>query len=253
MKQAIVTGCTSEFGEAYVNVLESAGYPVVGISRSAHESGNHEHVSLDLSDSQATARFVHKRDLAGLEHLVLVHGVGSFVFEEHPGPMDLEAYTSNYLTFMHLAEPLRYRVMHETRAQLTVVSFGSVSDRYEVPFWQTYSRCNRQRKEKLRDWAVQSHGRISAVFITLATIDTRCQREMRPHADRAYWASPQSVAEKTLPAILSPSGYWAELAPFAPPPERLTDAYYANLPAIRDKWMREMGRTVDKIQSKPNL
>src|SRR3989338_4856708 len=91
MNKAIVTGCTSELAEAYVTAFGTAGYPVVGISRGAHASGNHEHVRLDLSDSQATTRFVSKLDLSGLEHLVLVHGVGSFVFEEHPGQMNLES------------------------------------------------------------------------------------------------------------------------------------------------------------------
>ena len=252
MNKAIVTGCTSELAEAYVTAFGTAGYPVTGIARGAHASGNHEHVRLDLSDSRAATRFVRGLNLSGIESLVLVHGVGSFVFEEHPGPMDVESYTSNYLTFMHLAEPLRYRVMHETRAHLTLVSFGSTGDRYDVPYWQTYSRCNRMRKEKMRDWAIQSPGRISGVFVALPTVDTQCQRAMRPYADRTYWRAPQEVAERTLPAILSVP-HWAELAHFNPLSEGVIDAYFSNHPRIYAKWMREMGRSDGSVGANPNL
>jgi NADPH-dependent curcumin reductase CurA len=137
---AIVTGANGAVGNAYLQ--EFSRIPTVrsvGIVRkeTTEKIPHVEYIgNVDLlkpSDVEQAIESIGCRDAL---KILLVHPVGKFKFEEAQSQnIDPDILLSNLGTLEHTIGPILKHM--NRRASLVVCGFGSVSDKYDVPFWRS--------------------------------------------------------------------------------------------------------------------
>lgn len=204
-RMVIVAGANSELAPYYIAGLP--GDACVTISRRPLQHGlDTEHLALDLLDAGAWRRAASRLLDRSVDELYVLHLVGEFALE-HDTSMQ-RMLDVNYRTLVNLMQPLR-----ELHVPKTVVcSFGSVSDKYDVPLWRSYSRSKRMARELLKD-AAQDGCR--CVYVATSTIDTASARRLLPDA-RDSWLTPAEVADASLPAIRNAAPGYRELEVYRP-------------------------------------
>lgn len=235
---AIVSGAGGSLGRAYLEAYRSAGRECAGVARSGGD------VSVDLLNGAAAEQALRSLPLERYDHIVLVHAVGAFRFEEH-GPavdanhdgVDDDVYASNVITFESLLRPLCARAAGE----LVLCGFGSISEGYHVPWWASFSSAKEDLYARMRETVASGEGRIQGRYVRLGSMDTDHEQQLRPHADRRYWLQPREVVDATLP-LLDSRIPWLEADLYKPFPG-FDPGYYRNQAAVREKWRREMGLT----------
>ena len=125
---------------------------------------------------------------------------------------------------------------------------GSVSDRYRVPFWHSYTAAKDELRSTLRgivELLNPMQRKALALMVNVSTTDTGNENRLRPNADHSFWLPPQTIVDRSLPILLD--------APIEPPHYREMDvfqeqpgfdpaAYYGNTGAVLEKWEKEMGK-----------
>lgn len=250
-KLVIVSGASGALGQAYLDYFDTAeDTQCVAIARRAvPERGVGSSLVLDLLDASTVRSAVEAMNLEGVSNILYIHPVGKFKFEESGFPeadadgdgIDDEVYASNIDTFQNVVGPLLERLQKEQRPiPLTLCAFGSISDKYAIKYWQSYSRAKNILREKMRALAENAEMKIKSVFIRVSTADTQKERELRPFAETRYWLGTKEIVESSVSSLGDGTG-WTELALFKPMPD-FKEEYYRSLPAVREKWSREMGR-----------
>ncbi len=242
----IIPGVKGKMGRTYGSAFQKMRrFKTIGITRQRICNDDEGLKSLDLIDVGACQQFVDNIHLVNIRELYLIHATGMFLFEEDSLPIidtdndciDDRIYGSNVETFFNLARPLIHRIGEESKnhpIRLTLCAFGSISDRYSVPFWQSYSKA----KDILREFIRSNVGEcVRGVFINLSSAE---KEEERPFADKTYWLACQEVFNRSMRAILDNGLYWQEIDIFKPNPNYRPD-YFFNHVALKEKWLREMG------------
>ena len=186
-------------------------------------------------------------DVCGVKEVYLIHSIGPFLFEEAGRPeidenkdgIDDRVYDVNVVTLLNIAGPLIRKVHEEAKKsplKLTICAFGSVTDRYLVPWWQSYSKAKNCIREYIRS-NVGEHTR--GVFINVSTTSTEKEEKLRPFADKTYWLSCKEVVNRSIRAILDENLDWQEIDMFKPNPAYRSD-YYFDHKGIREKWLKEI-------------
>ncbi len=225
---AIVTGASGSVGDAYVRKLsEIPSVRTVAIVRNKQHAPvqNVEfHAGVDLLDAEKTRSTIDSLGCRDAVRILLIHPVGKFKFERQP--------------VADILENLR------PESVLTVCGFGSVSDKYDVPFWQSYTKAKNKLRSFLKGLAermVLAEIDMRSVMVNVSTTDTGNENALRPHADRTFWLKPEKIVEQSLPTLLAGEGpYYQELDIIEMQPGFDPDTYYKNPHAVLEKWKREM-------------
>ena len=243
-KLVIIAGASRGIGKAFLDEYKKQENVVaVGINRTGSAGEK-----LDLGDVNAAYRFVRGLDLGGISRIVYLHAVGKDKFEPQGAPhidhdgdgIDDEVLSSNYLAYLHLAEPLIDAAQRAT-TRLTLCAIGSISDIFLVPYWQSFSRA----KNKVRQFckSVTEDGICSVVLNVGSTLDEEGNKFGRKNADTTYWQTTAELVGKSF-ALLDgfqemPSKY-AEFDFFKFNPAFRRD-YFTNLPELYATWQRDLG------------
>ncbi len=237
----IVTGASGKLGEFFIQTLQQQGKAVVGLSRKNIELGVPVYPG-DLLIEKEVEGALGKIDYTLYEQFTLIHTVGKFKFEkDNPNVVDNdgdgiddEVYLTNVVTLKNI---LKFLIDHVEHKSLKVCAFGSVSDKYEIPFWISYRKAKNIMRQYLKELA--RIGRIKALVINVSTLDTGNENLLRPNADKTYWLQPAEVVEKTLLEIKSVQSY-EEIDVIKHKPY-FDGSYYIDHDEILKKWTREMG------------
>ncbi len=247
----IVAGASGSLGRAYLDHYASASDTKrIAIARAAlPKEAAEETLTLDLLNATSTREAVQSLDLSDVSEVQYIHPVGKFKFEESGTPeidadndgIDDEVFASNITTFENVIEPLTERMREEKlRMSLTVCAFGSISDRHVVKYWQSYSRSKIILRDLLHRLSEQEDLKIKGVFVEVSTTDTEKERELRPFAETEYWLPAKEIVERSFPEFEA-KGRWRDVHIFKPVPG-FEHEYFKNLPAVQEKWGREMGK-----------
>lgn len=204
---------------------------------------------VDLLDERSTAKKIEKEDFQRFSRIIFIHAVGKFKFEETGKPVldhdsdgiDDDVFDSNVKTFQNVVAPLLHEVKKIAQhPPVTLCAFGSISDRYNVPYWQSYSKSKNQLRQYMRK--LTEKGKINALFVNVSTTKTDRERNLRPRANQAYWLKPTEIVEQLFFAIWPLNVKWKEIGIYKPCPHYTPD-YFTNHQAILKKWKKEMGKS----------
>jgi len=230
---AVVTGAAGEVGKAFLDCFLAEEIECRGIT----------HQDVNLADAVETENVLGSLGLGAYECIILVHTVGRFKWEGNGIPcgdadgdgISDEIFESNVLTFKHVVQHLISLEKH-----LTICNIGSISDRYGIPWWRSYSRAKNLVREQMRELAKRKA--VRGISVNVSTVQTTKECQLRPCADQRFWLSPDEMAKKAMPYIMrGPDGY-LEIDIFKDRPDFDPLAYYLDPALIKQRWLKEMGQ-----------
>ena len=241
----IISGASRGIGKYFLehySILENN--KTIGISRTKN---NPIITSLDLYDANATRQFIENTPLEGIEKTIFIHSIGIDKFEPYGTPnidkdndgIDDEVYATNVTTFMNIAKPL-IEETSKINIPLNIVNIGSISDRYNVPFWQSFSKS----KNIVRNYVkADNHKNVRGMFLNVSTVLADNEMYARKLADTTYWLPVENLIKNAVPYIDNFNNKnikFMELDFFNHSPEYTSD-YFTNLPKLYRTWQRDMG------------
>ncbi len=243
----IIAGASRGIGKAFYEYYKRQGDEIerlVGITRKA----DRELQKCDLMDFNQTRKFAYGLNMSDQTHVTYVHSIGMDKFEPKGQPhidndcdgIDDEVYASNVITYKNIMEPLLHMI-DISNASLTTCTFGSVSDVYQVPFWQSFWKS----KNEIRKFnKVISSGNIYNVMFNLSsTLDEKGNKYGRKNADTHFWQSAMDVAivaKSVIDDMQNSFANYVEQDLFCPNPEFRQD-HFTNLPRLYSVWQKDMG------------
>lgn len=246
-KLVIITGSNGALGLAYANeLLKNKDFDVVTIARSGAAETT---IVCDLQDKQALETSISKINFNNYSSVLIIHPVGKFKFEKDGIPeidkdndgIDDEVFASNVTTL----ENILAIIISATRNNpipITVCTFGSISDAYEVPFWKSYSQSKNILRSLLRS-STDQQKRLGVLFVNVSSVNTGNENILRPFANKKYWLEPTKIVDETLPTLLGDLRGYKEISLYNPMPG-FAETYFKNHQEILNKWLREMGNGV---------
>ena len=243
-KLFLVTGASGKLGSVFIQNLKKMGGNVVAFSRRKIGAKNIAARVVNLLDKRAVMLSLDTIDFSAYAEIYLIHAVGKFKFQEHVADIsdrdgdgiDDEVYATNVLTLKNMLQCLL--AYHPTGAPIKVCAFASVSDKHDIPFWESYTKSKNIVRGYLKDLC--DSGRVQALVVNVSTVDTGNENNLRPKADKTYWLQPQEIVSKALPKLMDLSGY--EEIDIIKEKPNFDPAYYLNHEAILKKWKGEMGK-----------
>ncbi len=258
-KLVIVTGASGAVGKSFVDhFLKEDDTRCIAVSRSPMDT-KAIHCQADLLDRSSVEEHIAQLDLTNIDDVILIHGVGKFKYESEcevaslgatGEEVDDEIFSSNYHTFVNIAEPLTEKLnqVHEKgyKTTLALCGFGSITDRYKIPFWRSYTYAKDSLREYIKNMAKSEEwrGLIRGRFINVSTTDTGNENKLRPYAteeEKKYWLKPKTVVDNAIESLESLTPLWQEIDIYEPLPGFNPQEYYNNHQTIKTKWQRQTG------------
>ena len=250
-KLVIITGANGKLGKAYLEHFSSKeDFDVVSFSRSTQDEKPtvFKSVQVDLLDQTNVGLEIDKIDFSIYKKIVLIHPVGKFKFQKQGIPeadsdrdgIDDEVFSSNVVTLQNILTSL-IGCTKNVETQIFVCAFGSISDRYRIPFWSSYSKSKNILRGVLKCLTEQSvlRSKINVLFVNVSSVDTGNENKLRPYADKKFWLKPEAIVAKSLDYLLSEFTGYREIDVYNPVPNFDTN-YFHNKEKIFQKWLSEM-------------
>ncbi|MBS3061404.1 MAG: hypothetical protein J4215_02365 [Candidatus Diapherotrites archaeon] len=253
----IVAGARGKMGETFSRFLGSLpNTQCVGISQNTADPKKNLY-AVNVLDSQSSERFISDLPLRHYREIILVYAIGPFFFEKTGRPkydadrdgIDDDVFSSNFSGFKNLTEPLLKRAKSWGKRKknvLTLCAFGSISDRFVVPWWQSYSKSKNLLREYIRN---QVRGNVRGVFINVGSTEKHGER---PFADKRYWLRCYQVAAASLRPLLDTSLFWQEIDIFRPNPN-YHSGFFQDHASLKARWLKEMGCSRTKALKKSRM
>ncbi|MEA1937533.1 MAG: hypothetical protein U9N14_00315 [Pseudomonadota bacterium] len=238
-KLVIVTGANGTLGEAYLKrFAKNPDYRTVGLLRRPSDSpiANVDYIHTDLLDLIGIETELKKIHPNLYSEIVLIHPVGGFKFESETGlQLDKKIFLSNYMTFINIAKSLS---RHAPDKKFVFCCFGSVSDKYDIPWWQSYTHSKNVLRKAMSGLANRNPN-IRSVFVNVSTVETGNESKLRPFADKTYWLQSDKIVDASIKEIICGTHTFVEMDVFEPAPD-FDKNYYSDPKKIRKKWNKEM-------------
>lgn len=237
-KIILIAGATGKMGEEFSKVfMKKQDFYVVKIS-SKNKKG---YFFCNLYDKKNIQKSVKLLSLSKYKEIYIIHSVGKFKFEDHHDlnlkidynklEINDDIFKSNFTTFKNLSET----IIEESREGQKIIfcAFGSISDRYAIPWWQSYSKSKNLLREYMHSLIAKN---IRCVFINVSSTE---KREERIYADKKYWLKCKEVVKRSLPTILNPLSNFQEIDIIKINPKYNIN-YFKNLKLIRNTWLKQL-------------
>lgn len=238
-KLIIVSGINGSLGEAYLNYYQNKdNMQIVGIARTKPEIlySRVQYKQADLLDRTESIRCIKQLSLEEITKILFIHPVGAFKFEQEFDEIDPKIYASNVDTFTNLSNAILERIA-PTNIDLTLVGFGSISDKYNVSYWQSYSKSKNALREYIKEQAYKKDN-VRGIFFNLSSVKTSNEVRLRPFANTSYWLTPEEIVGRSV-LELSFTGKWKEVDIFNLAPD-FSPEIYKNNSRVLERWTREM-------------
>jgi len=250
----LVSGATAKLGQAYVSYLvKSNSFKVIGLSRKRRNTLENytEYLRCNLMNKNEVYKKISKIDISSFKEIWLIHAVGKFKFEESGEPkedfdldgIDDKVYDSNVVSFLNIFVPLIEKIekTNSKNKTLRIMCFGSITDRYSIPYWNSYTKSKNKLRNILRAFSERNDFKKStkALFVNVSTVDTGNENLLRPFADKSYWLKPEEIVRKSLAELLKHKKGYFETDVYRHKPD-FDSGYYHNTSAILKKWKKEM-------------
>ncbi len=243
----IVSGASGKLGEIYLRSFSRQNfYKCIGISRRNPEKKLRDvsYLKIDLLNREQTKKKIKNLKIECYEKIWIIHCIGKFKFEINRKPefdknkdgIDDIIFDSNIKTFLNLFSSIKENISKNTN--LEIIAFGSVSDKYNVPFWESYTQSKNILREILKKISLKE--KIKCNFVNVSTTNTGNENLLRPFGDKKYWLSPREIVEESLKKISENKRRFFEFNIIKNNPSFKRN-YYKSPNKILAKWLKEMG------------
>jgi hypothetical protein len=203
---------------------------------------------LDLSEKDKCLKFVKSLDLSKYSEIYFLHLIGKWTKEEHEGVkndhdndgIEDDILHSNVTTFKNIVEPLVEKIKQEKDdASLYLCGFGSISDKYMVPFWQSASKSKNILRNEIQNLAYNNSFVCGFVF-NVSSVNTENERNVRPYADTTHWLQPEEMLNRIKPFLFEcPTEKYLEVDIFNPMPD-FDESWYTDHEGVVKRRMKQM-------------
>ncbi len=246
----VVAGARSGIGKAYIDYFQEDS-KVIGITRTEQKYDNENITNLvcDLTNKDESEKLFGKIDFSRTARVLLVHTVGVDIFEckTYPKIKNINTinpviYSTNVNTLKNVCDGLieklsQYRNNGKNIA-LTIVMFGAISDKYNIPFFISFRESKKISKLYIEN-LTRKYNWVKGFVVNVSTVKTNLTTSVRPYADTKYWLLPKEVVDKSVDKILNQKEHFEEIEIFKFDPNFESD-YYFNNDKIYKKWIKEM-------------
>lgn len=208
----IITGANGKLGEAYTNFFSSkSDFDTILISRSGTGNGTRvfKQIQVDLLDKKNVKLELSKINFPLYQKIFLIHPVGKFKFQKNASmgisnEIENEVFLSNVVTLENILTPIIYNIENE-EVLIYVCAFGSISDKYGIPFWKSYSKSKNILRDILKRLTEKDslRNKLSVLFVNVSSVDTGNENKLRPYADKQFWLKPEKIVEKSTEILFS--------------------------------------------------
>lgn len=240
----LITGASGKLGLSFIEQLKKENKSVLGLARKDFKIEGVELFKADLLNEGEISDALKAFDFTRFKTVTLIHPVGKFKFEKASSNIididkdgiDDEVYATNVITLKNTLKVLLSSLNRNQK--IKVCAFGSISDKHDIPFWNSYTKSKNIIRGYLKDLCEQNY--IHALMSNVSTVDTGNENLLRPNADKTYWLHPDEIVSQTLPELVNISSY-KEIDLFKENPD-FDENYYLDHEAILKKWKNEMGK-----------
>jgi len=195
----IVPGYTSELATELLKMFPDTT-KIVGTSR--RELDLDDIFQLDVTDAVAAREFIASQEVE-LKKVTLMYCVGTHQIEDAGAGLDPQIWATNYHGFVNLVDPLLERT---GGGQLRLLSFGSLSDLYDISAWASTRRSNEERR-KYMERLTRTHFNVIGRHFFLPTLLTEANKSERPNGNTEYWLPLYEVRFAVSELLRLPNDY----------------------------------------------
>jgi NADP-dependent 3-hydroxy acid dehydrogenase YdfG len=255
-KLVIISGASGAVGRDFLEEFSKLKeFDIVAIARRNFETkaDNFNLIELDLLDSKKVMESIETLPFSKYKEIVFVHSVGMFKYEPDGNPsidhdndgIDDDVYRTNVETFLNVARPLYQALKNSNnKLKLSFYGVGSVSDKHQVKFWQSYTKSKDILRSIIYNLIQENPESVKGMMFNVSTVDTEKENELRPNAEKTYWLSGKEIAIASVPFILHEEpGTWKQLDIYKNSP-LFESGYYKNLLAVKLRWEEQMLQTL---------
>lgn len=239
----LVAGARRGIGKTFANYFRSKNDgDVMGFSRK--QIGLCK--QLDFLNVENVENLVGGINFNKFEKIVYLHSIGIDKFEPEGKPqidldkdgIDDEVYGTNVVAFRNLAD-LLVKQSKEKDLALTLINIGSISDIFDVPYWQSFTRSKNIVRQYMK---ANSSDRINGLMLNISsTLDVDAEVYARKFANTTYWQTESELLNKVKPLFeINLNSNYAEFDFFKHNPNFKSD-YFTNLPELLKTWKKDMG------------
>ena len=233
------TGERGTLGNAYIEAYKhKPDVTCVNFSRTSYRIESSENRVSDLLNEQQTKECIDNLSITGIEQIIFIHCVGKFKFEKEDSPtIDSEVYTSNCRTFDNIARPLLQKI-YGTDINVMLCGFGSISDKYNVPYWKSYSHAKKELKKKIKEYSTMPQ--VSGLSVNVSSVNTPKENTLRPYADKRYWLDSKDIVDNTDRYVWQAAEKYCEIDIYIPDPY-FQETFFTDYRIVFNRWSQEMG------------
>lgn len=248
-KLVIIAGARRGIGKTFFDHYSAKeNVDIIGITRSSKKGL----VQLDLYNEQNVREYIKSIPISKYGSVLYLHAVGIDKFEPNGVPhidydgIDDEVFASNVSAFKNLADPLIEYVAKEN-IPTTICNIGSISDQYDVPFWNSFSKA----KNIVRQYVKSVHDScVTGLMLNVSsTLDEEKNTFGRVNADTTYWQTAQELLEKSIDLVDNAHAFNTSFieADFYKPNPNFRADYFTDLSRLYANWQKDMGLEGKKI------
>lgn len=193
MTRYFITGASKGLGKAIAEAaLQRDEVKVVGIARSCTiEHPNYQHVTLDLSDTEAVRRF--EFDFEQAKDAVLINNAGMLGETRHFGNLDTHSFEQvfkvNVIGLGILMDSF-IKKAKKGSGQFAVCNISSGAGKYPIDGWNAYC-ASKAAVEMLSEVAakemeIERHQHIRVIALAPGIIDTGMQAQIRSASESEF-------------------------------------------------------------------
>lgn len=213
---AYITGTSSGIGKAIALKLLKEGHHVVGLSRNCTLTElNYKHVSIDLTDLDALAKF--EFDSNSTEDIILINNAGSIgpikPIGHHVEQEIIHINTLNIIAPQILTNKFINKFIHSSQTY-QIINVSSGAGKSAIDAWSTYcaskAAINLFSETIAQELVVRGHHNWHVFSIAPGVVDTKMQDQIRASKPTQFLAHQKFIDLNTNNELANPN-YTAEL------------------------------------------
>lgn len=251
----IVAGAAGEIGEAYCRRISDLGIDVIGVVRNHRVEGvlseNFRQVHCQLDNSEMIRKVFDEIDIESYRSIIFLHSIGMDKFNPRNYPdisklktIDSDVYDTNVNSFKYLFRYLTKRVLsiNSVRKEMVLKTavISGVADMYAPFVIEDFCEAKLILRGYIRSYVDKYPDLFSGLSINITSTLTKSAAQVRPHADKSDWLSPDEVVSNSIGELLSIEFGYKEIN-LIKPSKRFIEGYYENEKLLYEKWVKETG------------